>query len=623
MIGTGLCRDFCTMPTASINSSGNPHSFHIPVMGLGYTIDTPLKVAHLGISSVVSIIEDELVERMREHHCRISGEAYEAIPKPSHDHRARRITAYLDLLHRLVDRNMARVRAAPFVPGSESTSYFELLPDDSALKGRYGAMLALSPGPERSALEAELREAMRPGVIDVNIMSKIDPVNYDADGHALPPEFCDAMAAFRGFANSTLTSSVVLSAGYNPRLYAYIASFPEFLPDAEGRPRKRVILKVSDARSAQVQGMILARKGVWVSEFRIESGLNCGGHAFATEGLLMGPILDEFRDRRAAMASELLEACNAALAQAGLPQFHDMPEQRITAQGGIGTAAEDAFLKAHYGMDATGWGSPFLLVPEVTNVEAETLHQLTEARPEDFYLSWASPLGIPFHNFRPSSSEQQRRARIAKGRPGSPCYKDFLSTNTEFTEHPICTASRQYQELKIKQLKAKGLSETELAREVAAVVEKDCLCEGLGASALLKGGMHPAHRLEAVAICPGPNTAYFSKVVSLRTMVDHIYGRIDLLAGVDRPHMFLKELSLYVDYLKREIDQVKDAVSAKQQRYLSGFRKNLEEGIRYYEGLLPELQARAAADVRVMTDRLAAAAQELRALVLPSVQPVA
>jgi hypothetical protein len=106
-------------------------------------------------------------------------------------------------------------------------------------------------------------------------------------------------------------------------------------------------------------------------------------------------------------------------------------------------------------------------------------------------------------------------------------------------------------------------------------------------------------------------------------MVDHIYGRIDLLAGVDRPHMFLKELSLYVDYLKREIDRVKDAVSAKQQRYLSGFRKNLEEGIRYYEGLLPELQARAAADVRVMKDRLAAAAQELRALVLPSVQPVA
>jgi len=31
-----------------------PHSFHIPVMGTGFTIDTPLKVARYGISSVIS-----------------------------------------------------------------------------------------------------------------------------------------------------------------------------------------------------------------------------------------------------------------------------------------------------------------------------------------------------------------------------------------------------------------------------------------------------------------------------------------------------------------------------------------------------------------------------------------
>lgn len=39
------------------------HTFHIPVLGLSYSIDTPLKVARFGISSVVSIIEDELVEK--------------------------------------------------------------------------------------------------------------------------------------------------------------------------------------------------------------------------------------------------------------------------------------------------------------------------------------------------------------------------------------------------------------------------------------------------------------------------------------------------------------------------------------------------------------------------------
>ena len=43
-----------------------PHSFHIPVMGTGYTIDTPIKVAHYGISSVISIIDHRLTEQMRE-----------------------------------------------------------------------------------------------------------------------------------------------------------------------------------------------------------------------------------------------------------------------------------------------------------------------------------------------------------------------------------------------------------------------------------------------------------------------------------------------------------------------------------------------------------------------------
>ena len=38
----------------------SPHNFHIPVMGLGFTIDTPLKVAKYGINSTVSIMENSL-----------------------------------------------------------------------------------------------------------------------------------------------------------------------------------------------------------------------------------------------------------------------------------------------------------------------------------------------------------------------------------------------------------------------------------------------------------------------------------------------------------------------------------------------------------------------------------
>ena len=42
------------------NYLSQEHQFHIPVMGTAFTIDTPLKVARFGISSVVSLCDDEL-----------------------------------------------------------------------------------------------------------------------------------------------------------------------------------------------------------------------------------------------------------------------------------------------------------------------------------------------------------------------------------------------------------------------------------------------------------------------------------------------------------------------------------------------------------------------------------
>lgn len=47
-----------------MNNKKSTHSFHIPVMGLAYTIDSPIRVAQYGISSVISIIDDEIIEKM-------------------------------------------------------------------------------------------------------------------------------------------------------------------------------------------------------------------------------------------------------------------------------------------------------------------------------------------------------------------------------------------------------------------------------------------------------------------------------------------------------------------------------------------------------------------------------
>jgi len=46
----------------------NPHSFHIPVMGIAFTIDSPIKIAKYGISSVISIVDDFLIEKMNEYY---------------------------------------------------------------------------------------------------------------------------------------------------------------------------------------------------------------------------------------------------------------------------------------------------------------------------------------------------------------------------------------------------------------------------------------------------------------------------------------------------------------------------------------------------------------------------
>lgn len=567
------------MPVSSL------HNFHIPVMGLAYTIDTPVKVARFGISSVVSIIEDNLVEAMRKFYCEKESISYVAIKQNDFDYRARRVTAYLNLLDSIVTKQMEKLKSEEFKEGTEIVKYFELLPENSPLKILFDQMNGMDDENEKKVLQDRLRKEIKAGAIDVNIMTKCDKTNYDKLGQPLPPEYSDAMAALRGFAVSELSSSVVFSAGMNPRLYAYCESFKDLYPDTDGKLKKKIILKVSDYRSALIQGKFLAKKGLWVSEFRIESGLNCGGHAFATDGYLLAPILEEFKNKKGELVSELVTICNQALNQKGVPVFSLTPEIKISVQGGIGTANENKFLLDYYQVDSTGWGSPFLLVPEATNVDEETLHELASAKKEDYYLSNASPLGVLFNNFRKSSGEKERKNRIEKGVPGSPCYNKYLAFNTEFTEKPICTASREYQDLKIKQLKKQHLATEALTAQMEIVTEKECICQGLGTSAFLINKLRPPHKLKAVSICPGPNLAYFSNVFSLSDMIGHIYGRKNILNTLNRPNMFINELNLYVDYLEKEISKSISSINVRQNKYLKSFKDNLLSGIEYYKPL--------------------------------------
>lgn len=562
------------------------HTFHIPVLGLAFSVDTPLKVAHYGISSTVSIVDDELLEHMRKYHAEQNQEPFTPITKSEPDSRAHRVTAYLNLLHKLVNKQFSELKQLPFDEGTDLDRYFELMPQVSGLKQGYDLMLDFPEGHSKQVFQKRLRSRMVMGAIDVNIMSKVDKMNYHANGQPVE-ESSDALAALKGFAESDLRSSIILSAGMNPRLYSYIEKFADFYPDENGELKKKIILKVSDYRSALIQAKFLAKKGLWVSEFRIESGLNCGGHAFATDGLLLGPILEEFKQKREQMAAELRQMYLSALAAKGINAVN-VPQIRVSVQGGIGTAYENTFLLKHYELCATGWGSPFLLVPEVTNVDNETLQQLANAGKDDFYISNSSPLGVLFNNFKGSTMEQLRVQRIEKGVPGSPCVKKYLVSNTEFTNEPICIASRQYQNLKIEQLQALNLSANEYQTQLQAVTEKICLCEGLCASAYIKNDMLKPRESKAVAVCPGPNLAYFSGIYTLSEMVKHIYGHINLLQNADRPNLFVNELNLYIDYLRKEVSNHLQNWSSKKESYLLKFKNQLQDGISYYKQLLPQ-----------------------------------
>ncbi|HCW08594.1 MAG TPA: hypothetical protein DGG95_14640, partial [Cytophagales bacterium] len=174
-------------------------------MGLAYTIDTPIKVARFGISSVMSIIEDNLVEKMREHYYRLRGEAYHPISAREPDYRAKRITDYLNLVHRIVDEQLAVLREEPFIEGSEIMKYFEMMPSHHRLHQLFQTMMHCTDNAKRQRLDHYLRAQVVPGSIDVNIMTKLDKVKY-RNNEKLSNEFNDAHAALRGYAQSNLRS---------------------------------------------------------------------------------------------------------------------------------------------------------------------------------------------------------------------------------------------------------------------------------------------------------------------------------------------------------------------------------------------------------------------------------
>lgn len=562
------------------------HTFHIPVMGLAYTIDSPIRVAQYGISSVISIADDDLIEKMRNFYSSKFNIPYEEITQKFHDYRAERITSYLNLVDKIVKEKFESFKTELAESKSALENFMSMLPNSSDIKK--GFQNLLNDGIAfKENIQNYIESHLFPGEIDVNIMTKLDKDNF-VKNEQLPIEFNDAHAALRGFANSNLESSVVLSAGMNPRLYSYFENFKDFFPNENNELKKKIILKVSDFRSAMIQGNFLAKKGLWVSEYRIESGLNCGGHAFATDGLLLGTILEEFKQKKEQLVQSAHDLMIKAL-QLKNETFPKNPlELKITVQGGVGTAEEHEFLLDEYKVDSVGWGSPFLLVPEATAVDQETRNLLMNAKENDLYLSHISPLGVPFNTLHGTSNEILKQKRIQENKAGSSCPKKFLALSKEYDPHGICTASKKYQDIKLTELEniKDTLSAEAFEKSKIKITDKSCLCVGLANASYLENNIKIKGQAQGVVICPGPNMAYFDQEVSLKDMLQHIYQGKSILRTNDRPNLFVKELKMYVDYFRNEIETISGEVTANQLKKWNSFKTNILEGIEYYQNLL-------------------------------------
>ena len=154
--------------------------------------------------------------------------------------------------------------------------------------------------------------------------------------------------------------------------------------------------------------------------------------------------------------------------------------------------------------------------------------------------------------------------------------------NFEFTEIPICPSSRTYQKMKLEHLEKENLSPGQLAEAKETVLAKSCICHDLAGVATLKNGID---KEATPSICCGPNIVNFSKIATLEEMVDHIYGRLSIMTNPDRPNMFTKEIIIYIDYLKNEIEKYSLKLSTRTPDYFRVFKSNLLNGIENYSRL--------------------------------------
>ena len=93
-------------------------------------------------------------------------------------------------------------------------------------------------------------------------------------------------------------------------------------------------------------------------------------------------------------------------------------------------------------------------------------------------------------------------------------------------------------------------------------------------------------------------------------MVDHIYGRINLLRKTYRPHMFVNELKIYIDYLREQLSKT-DLSDSKPMKYYRAFCKNMHDAVEYYSAISDRIIKFNAKDKNLFISELQVIEQEI------------
>jgi hypothetical protein len=68
-------------------------------------------------------------------------------------------------------------------------------------------------------------------------------------------------------------------------------------------------------------------------------------------------------------------------------------------------------------------------------------------------------------------------------------------------------------------------------------------------------------------------------------MVSHIYGKANVITQAKRPHMFIKELGMYVDHFKEKVESIEWPLNKNEIKFIKTYEANMRDGISYYKDL--------------------------------------